>query len=87
MKAIFPGSFDPFTIGHLDIVARALKVAEEVIIAIGINPAKYDARELDQNVETLEQLFQDCPRLSVMTYSGLTVDAARKAGANLIIRG
>lgn len=87
MKAIFPGSFNPFTIGHLDIVARALKVVDEVVVAIGINLKKQDSEDADRNLSHIRELFADCPRVSVIAYSGLTVDVARKYGARLIIRG
>ncbi|MDE6558464.1 MAG: pantetheine-phosphate adenylyltransferase [Muribaculaceae bacterium] len=87
MKAIFPGSFDPFTIGHLDIVARALKGVNEVVIAFGINPAKHNATDVEEKVRYIEALFAECPRVSVLAYSGLTIDAARRVGAQLIVRG
>lgn len=86
MTAIFPGSFNPFTIGHLDILSRALKVFDRVIIAIGINEHK-NPSDVKPDPHSPESLFAGCQRVEVVRYSGLTVDAARKAGAKVIIRG
>lgn len=85
MIAFFPGSFNPFTIGHLDILARALRIFDRVIVGVGFNEHKSAAT--DRNIEHLQSLFRDCPNVSVIAYSGLTVDAARQVGADVIIRG
>lgn len=86
-KAIFPGSFNPFTIGHLDILKRALSVFDEVVLAVGFNERKGCREQMEESVETLRSLFEGCRRVSVAVYGGLTVDAAREAGAKVIIRG
>ena len=87
MIAFYPGSFNPFTIGHLDIAARALRVADSVIIGVGINPHKESAEIAEARVRQISFLFKDCPRVSVVAYDGLTIEAARRAGADLMIRG
>lgn len=87
MKAFYPGSFNPFTKGHLDIVARALRVADELIIGVGINPHKDNPRDVECRVHHIADLFKECPRISIVEYDGLTIDAARELGVNLIVRG
>lgn len=85
--AIFPGSFDPFTIGHADIVRRALPLFDTVIIAVGINHQKTPFLPLEKRLETIRQTFADEPRVQVETYTDLTVDFAREKNAQFIIRG
>ncbi|MBO7467031.1 MAG: pantetheine-phosphate adenylyltransferase [Bacteroidaceae bacterium] len=87
MKAIFPGTFDPFTIGHADIVRRSLSFADEIIIAVGINVAKHTIEERDKRLEAIRKLFSDEPRVTITSYDGLTADFAREMGADVIIRG
>lgn len=86
-KAIFPGTFDPFTIGHESIVRRALTFIDEVIIAIGINEQKHSLFPIEKREQMIREFYKDEPRVKVMSYSSLTVDFAREVGANLIIRG
>ena len=86
-KAIFPGTFDPFTIGHLSIVERGLSLVDEIVVAIGINPNKQTYFSLEQRVEAITRLFKDNPRVSVQSYAGLTVDFAKSVGAHFILRG
>lgn len=86
-KAIFPGTFDPFTIGHESIVRRALTFIDEVIIAIGINEQKHSLFPIEKREQMIRDYYKDEPRVKVMSYSNLTVDFAREVGANLIIRG
>jgi len=86
-KAIFPGSFDPFTLGHHSIVKRALVFMDEVIIGIGINEDKRCLMSVDKRVESIRKLYADEPRVKVFSYSGLTVDFAQNQGAKIIIRG
>lgn len=86
-KAIFPGSFDPFTIGHADIVSRGLALFDHIVIAIGVNIAKADAPEYAKRLHTIQDLYGDNPNVSVVTYNGLTVDCARQQGAYAILRG
>ena len=85
--AIFPGSFDPFTIGHLDIVRRALGVFDTVVIAIGVNSAKCGSATAQERLEAIRHAARTLPGAEVIIYSGLTVDAAKEAGACAIVRG
>ncbi len=85
--AIFPGSFDPITIGHESIVRRALPLFDEIIIAIGKNTNKTDYFTLEQRMEWIKTVFEKEPKVKVQSYSGLTVDFCKKTGANYILRG
>jgi pantetheine-phosphate adenylyltransferase len=85
--ALFPGSFDPFTKGHEDIVKRGLSIFDEIIIAIGYNSAKKHYFDVDYMVEKIESAFADDDRVSVLTYNELTADLAKRTGANYLIRG
>jgi pantetheine-phosphate adenylyltransferase len=85
--AVFPGSFDPVTNGHLDIIARGLSVFDEVIIAILVNPEKKPLFTTRERVEIIRGLYRGNPRLRVDTFSGLLVDYAEKVGASVIVRG
>ena len=86
-KAIFPGSFDPFTLGHHSIVKRALTFMDEVIVGIGINEGKRSLIPVEKRVDMLRRLYADESRVKVEAYSGLTVDFAREQAAEFIIRG
>lgn len=86
-RAIFPGTFDPFTIGHSSLVQRSLEIVDELIIAIGINEKKNSYFSLEHRLATIEKLYKDDARVSVMPYDSLTVDFAKEVNANLIIRG
>ncbi len=85
--ALFPGTFDPFTLGHQSLVKRVLTCVDAVVIAIGINEKKQTYYTLEQRVEAIRKLYADEPRVKVITYSGLTVDAAQQEGASFILRG
>ena len=85
--ALFPGTFDPFTLGHQSLVIRVLTCADAVVIAIGINEKKQTYYTLEQRVEAIRNLYADEPRVKVITYSGLTVDVAQQEGACFILRG
>lgn len=85
--AIYPGSFDPFTNGHLDILKRAKEVFDQVIVLVAINSAKQTLFSLEERVAILKEIFVDVPGVIVDSYDGLTVDYARKVGAKHIIRG
>jgi pantetheine-phosphate adenylyltransferase len=86
--AIFPGSFDPFTKGHYDIVLRGLKLFDEVIIAIGYNSNKHNRYfQLDFMVQKLGETFQDEPRVSVVVYNKLTSVLAKELNAGFLLRG
>ncbi|QIL75404.1 MULTISPECIES: pantetheine-phosphate adenylyltransferase [Hymenobacter] len=85
--ALFPGSFDPFTNGHLDVVRRGANLFDEVIIAIGNNSSKSRYLPVEQMVAMIEEVFRDEPRVSVRSYKGLTADFAREVGARYLLRG
>ncbi len=85
--AIFPGTFDPFTIGHDALVRRALSVVDELYIAIGINTEKRTMLTLDERMQRIETLYKDEPSVRVVSYEGLTTDFAQSIGAQFIIRG
>ena len=86
-KAIFPGSFDPFTIGHYDIVNRGLKLFDEIVISIGRNSTKKETFPIREREEAIRKIFKDEPRISVRIYDCLPVDFAREVGAQFILRG
>ncbi len=87
MKLFFPGSFDPFTIGHADLVERALDMGCEVVIAIGINEEKKPLFSVQQRLEAIRDHYKGYSRVSVTEYKGLTVDAVRENGCDAILRG
>ena len=86
-KAIFPGSFDPITLGHLDIVNRGVTLFDEVIIAIGENSSKEYMFSLEERKQFIEHTFRDNPKVKVTSYEGLTTDYCKKIGVNFILRG
>lgn len=86
-KAIFPGTFDPFTIGHYSIVMRGLELFDEIVIGIGVNQSKKTLFNIDKRVDIVEQAFKSESRVSVQTYDSLTVDFAVEVGAKYILRG
>ncbi len=85
--AVFPGSFDPITNGHTDIIERGLSVFDEVIVAILVNPEKAPLFTLEERVETIHAAYEGNPKVKVDTFSGLLVDYAVKVKATVIIRG
>lgn len=86
-RAIFPGTFDPFTVGHYSVVKRALTFMDEIIIGIGINENKKTYFPLEQRVEMIRQLYKDEPRIKVESYHCLTIDFASSVDAKFIVRG
>lgn len=86
-RALFPGSFDPFTIGHQSLVSRGLALADEIVIAIGINEHKQGFFPAEARTEAIRALYKDEPRVKVCTYDSLTVDFAHSIGADFILRG
>jgi pantetheine-phosphate adenylyltransferase len=85
--AVFPGSFDPFTIGHEGIVKRALGIFDEIIIAIGANALKKNYYPLQVRKEMISKVFKDNPRIRIDHYEGLTVDYCKRNGARYLLRG
>ncbi|MBP9848896.1 MAG: pantetheine-phosphate adenylyltransferase [Flavobacterium sp.] len=86
-KAIFPGSFDPITNGHYDIIKRGVSLFDEVIVAIGVNAEKKYMFSLEDRKRFIEETFKDEPKVKVITYSGLTIDLCKKENAEFILRG
>ena len=86
-KAIFPGSFDPFTLGHADIVERGLQLFDHIVIAVGYNEEKRGWIPIAERVRALREFYKDEPRISVEQYNTLTVDFAREQGTPFILRG
>ncbi len=86
-RAIFPGSFDPITLGHYDIIQRGISLFDELIIAIGINTDKKYMFSLRDRQHFITEAFKSEPKIRVLTYEGLTVDFCRKMDANFILRG
>jgi len=85
--AVFPGSFDPFSSGHFDIVQRALNMFDRLIVAVGVNQDKKGMQTPDERKANIEKIFSAESRVSVEVYEGLTVDFCRKVGATHIVRG
>ncbi|MCS6917970.1 MAG: pantetheine-phosphate adenylyltransferase [Chitinophagales bacterium] len=85
--AVFPGSFDPVTIGHMDILQRALPLFDHIIIGIGINSQKQYLFPLEKRLHWLQVLFQHEPRISIESYTGLTVNFCEQKSAQFILRG
>jgi len=86
-KAVFPGSFDPITTGHVDLVLRALHLFDEVIVAIGVNSQKQTLFELEKRKKWIEDVFRDEPRVKVDVFEGLTVHYCKKVNAHFLVRG
>ena len=86
-RAIFPGTFDPFTIGHHSIVKRALTFMDEIVIGIGINEGKKNCISTEKRLEMIRKLYADEPRVKVGAYSDLTIDFAKRQDASFIVRG
>lgn len=87
MTAIFTGSFDPYTIGHHDIVHRALPLFDHIVIGIGVNERKQYMFSTEERLKTIAEIYCDEPKVSVETYNDLTVDFAHRMGAHYIIKG
>ncbi len=85
--ALFPGSFDPFTKGHLDIVNRSLKLFHKVVIAIGHNSSKHRYFDISKTEEAIEKYFQDNSQVEVLIYDELTAEIAKKKNAQYLVRG
>lgn len=85
--AVFPGTFDPFTIGHEEIVKRAINLFDKVIVAVGQNLSKKTLFSVEQRLSMVNDVFANESRVEVMSFDGLTVDFCHKAGANFLVRG
>jgi pantetheine-phosphate adenylyltransferase len=86
-KAVFPGSFDPITLGHVDIIERGVHLFDELIIAIGINADKKYMFSLEERTQFIKETFKHEPKIKVVTYQGLTVNFCKEQNANFILRG
>ena len=86
-KAVFPGSFDPITTEHVDLVKRALEVFDEIIVAIGVNSQKQTLFPVDDRKRWIENVFKGDPRVSVDVFEGLTVHYCKKVDAHFLLRG
>ena len=87
IKAVYPGSFDPVTMGHIDIIERATKVVDELVIGVLVNVSKTTMFSLDERVKLLEEATKDFPNVKVEKFEGTTVEFARKHNAKIISRG
>lgn len=86
-QAIFPGSFDPFTVGHYDIVKRGLEIFDHITIGIGRNSTKKETFPIRERLTAIQKIFADDARIDVQIYDCLTVDFAKQVGAEFILRG
>jgi len=86
-RAIFPGTFDPFTIGHYSVVQRGLSFFDEIVIGIGLNQAKKTLFSVENRIDMIQQAFIDEPRVTVASYNSLTVDFALSVQADFVLRG
>lgn len=85
--AVFPGSFDPITIGHVSLIKRSSKLFDKVIVAIGVNTSKNKLFPLETRIKWIKEVFNDNKKIEVMSFDGLTVDFCHQVGAKFIIRG
>ena len=86
-RAIYPGSFDPITNGHLDVIERAAKLFDEVIVAVAVNDQKQSLFTAEDRVRLIEEGVKDLPNVTVASFSGLLVEFARRQSANAVVRG
>lgn len=86
-RAIFPGSFDPITLGHVDIINRALPLFDEIIVAIGINADKKYMFSLEKRIQFIKEYYKEISKIKVDTYTGLTIEYCQKMDADFILRG
>jgi pantetheine-phosphate adenylyltransferase len=85
--AVYPGSFDPITNGHVDIINRGLRMFDELIVLVAYNPNKKSLFSVDERLEMIREVIKDCDNIRVESFGGLLVDFVRDAGANVILRG
>ena len=86
-KAVFPGSFDPITLGHEDIVRRAVPLFDEIIVAVGVNSTKKSKFTTEEKIAMLEAVFSDLPQVKIQSFSGLTADFCARENAEWLLRG
>lgn len=84
---LFPGTFDPITLGHTDVIRRAVNLFDKLVIGIGVNSSKQPMFSLEQRVEWVKEIFKDDSRIEAAGYSGLTIDYCKEIGAQFILRG
>lgn len=87
LRAIYPGSFDPVTFGHLDVIRRSARLVDELIVGVLNNKAKSPLFSVEERVRMLEEVTKDMPNVRIIPFEGLLVDFARKMGAGMVIRG
>ncbi len=87
MRGIYPGTFDPITNGHLDIIKRATRIVDNLVVAVGYNTEKVRTFDIETRIQMIRDSVQDCPNVEVVSFQSLLVDAAKEHGANVIIRG
>ena len=86
-KAVFPGSFDPITLGHVDLIYKGLEIFDEIIIAIGVNADKKQLFSLEDKIQQIKNTFINEPRIEVASYKGLTIDFCKSVNSKYILRG
>lgn len=86
-RAVFPGSFDPITLGHMDIIERGLTLFDEIIVAIGSNADKKYMWSIEERIKYIEKAFEGNPKIKVASYKGLTVDFCKSVDAKFLLRG
>ncbi|MCB0696849.1 MAG: pantetheine-phosphate adenylyltransferase [Chitinophagaceae bacterium] len=84
---LFPGTFDPMTLGHVDVIKRSVSLFDKLIIAIGVNSQKTPMFTVEQRTAWIEEIFKDYPQISVTNYTGLTIDFCKQVGAQYMMRG
>src|SRR5690242_14537424 len=84
---LFPGTFDPVTLGHVDVINRALDLFDELVIGIGVNAGKEPMFSMQQRIKWVKEIYEDEPKVSVFSYEGLTVNFCKKVKARFILRG
>ena len=84
---IFPGTFDPMTLGHVDVIKRSVSLFDKLIIAIGVNSSKTPMFTIEQRTAWIEEIFKDYPQISVQSYTGLTINFCKEVGAQYMMRG
>lgn len=87
VKAVYPGSFDPITNGHMDIIKRAARIVDELIIVVSVNSAKSPMFSMEERMQIINEVTDDMPNVRVMSFDGLTAECAKNLGASVIIRG